>query len=203
MAKKTTTKTKPASAQQTVKFPKGGFYQDLGGDLWFCTNAKQKKVGDDSVVMMQQTEDGQPIGDATEQLVGSFNKQLTAAELKEYRAVCQRERDAEGLVGSETAPATGSTGKPKAKKEKPAPDQPKKMSTLDAAAKVLGESTEPMSAKEMIDAMSAMGYWTSPGGQTPHATLYAAILREINVKGSEARFAKTDRGRFGLNTAAE
>ena len=46
--------------------------------------------------------------------------------------------------------------------------------------------------------MSAKGYWTSPGGQTPHATLYAAILREINVKGSEARFQKTDRGRFAL-----
>jgi hypothetical protein len=46
--------------------------------------------------------------------------------------------------------------------------------------------------------MSAKGYWTSPGGQTPHATLYAAILREINVKGPEARFAKTDRGRFTL-----
>ena len=203
MAKKTASKTKPAAVQQTVKFAKGGFYQDLGGDLWFCTNAKQKKVGDDHVVMMQQTEDGQPFGDATEQLVGSFNKQLTAAELKEYRAVCQREREAEGKGGSETAPATGSTRKTKAKKEKAAPDQPKKMSALDAAAKVLGESAEPMATKEMINAMAANGYWTSPGGQTPQATLYAAILREINVKGAESRFAKTDRGRFGLNAAAK
>ena len=47
---------------------------------------------------------------------------------------------------------------------------------------MLGESAEPMATKEMIDAMSAKGYWTSPGGQTPHATLYAAILREINTK---------------------
>ena len=203
MAKKTASKTKPTSTQQTVKFSKGGFYQDLDGDLWFCTNAKQKKVGDDHVVMMQQTADGQPVGDATEQLVGSFNKQLTAAELKEYRAICQREREAEGKGGSETAPATGSTRKTKAKKVKPATEKPKKMSALDAAAKVLGESTEPMATKEMITAMSAKGYWTSPGGQTPHATLYAAILREINVKGAEARFAKTDRGRFGLNTAAK
>ena len=95
-------------------------------------------------------------------MIGSFNKQLSAAELKEYRVVCQCERDAEGKGGSETAPATGSTRKAKAKREKPATDQPKKMSALDAAAKVLGESTEPMATKEM-----AKGYWTSPGGQTP------------------------------------
>ena len=61
MTKKTVSKTKPASVKQTVKFAKGGFYQDLGGDLWFCTNAKQKKVGNDTVVMMQPTENGQPV----------------------------------------------------------------------------------------------------------------------------------------------
>ena len=203
MPKKTTTKAKSTAAQQTVKFAKGGYYQDLSGDLWFCTNAKQKKVGDDHVVMMQRTENGQPVGEPTEELVGSFNKQLSAAELKEYRVVCQRERDAEGKTGSETTTATKPTGKPKAKKATPAAEQPKKMSALDAAVKVLGESKEPMATKEMIDAMSAKGYWTSPGGQTPHATLYAAILREINVKGAGSRFAKTDRGRFGLNAAAK
>ncbi len=68
---------------------------------------------------------------------------------------------------------------------------------------MLGESAEAMAAKEMIDAMSAKGYWASPGGQTPHATLYAAILREINTKGADARFAKTERGRFGLNAAVK
>ncbi|OAI52079.1 hypothetical protein AYO47_06575 [Planctomyces sp. SCGC AG-212-M04] len=72
------------------------------------------------------------------------------------------------------------------------------MSALDAAAKVLGESSQPMASKEMIEAMAAKKYWTSPGGKTPHATLYAAILREINVKGSESRFTKTDRGHFTL-----
>ncbi len=198
MAKKASAKTKPATIQQPVTFKKGGFYQDLGGDLWFCTNAKQKKVGDDNVVMMQRTEDGQPVGEATEELVGSFNKQLSAAELKEYRAVCQRERDAQAETGSKAAQTTA---KPKTKKVKTATEQPKKMSALDAAAKVIGESAEAMATKEMIDAMSAKGHWTSPGGQTPHATLYAWILREINVKGADARFAKTDRGRFGLNAA--
>jgi HB1, ASXL, restriction endonuclease HTH domain len=70
------------------------------------------------------------------------------------------------------------------------------MSALEAAAKVLGEKGEAMSCPDLIDAMSKKGYWTSPNGATPHATLYAAILREINTKGKDARFQKTDRGRF-------
>jgi hypothetical protein len=73
-----------------------------------------------------------------------------------------------------------------------------KMSCLDAAAKVLGESKEPMTTKEMIEKMAAKKYWTSPGGKTPAATLYSAILREINDKGKEARFKKTERGHFAL-----
>ena len=36
-----------------------------------------------------------------------------------------------------------------------------------------GRDREPMNAKEMIEAMAAKGYWTSPGGKTPHATLYS------------------------------
>lgn len=65
----------------------------------------------------------------------------------------------------------------------PATKPDRKVSALDAAAKVLAESAEPMTSKAMIDAMASKGYWTSPGGQTPHATLYTAIIREINVKG--------------------
>lgn len=84
----------------------------------------------------------------------------------------------------------------KAKKAKPAGD--KKLSAIDAAAKVLGESKEPMNTRAMIEAMGAKGYWSSPGGKTPHATLYSAILAEITNKGKESRFKKTDRGRFAL-----
>ena len=93
--------------------------------------------------------------------------------------------------------------KPAAKKQpaKKAGTAKEKLSALDAAAKVLGEATEPMASKEMIEAMATKGYWTSPGGKTPHATLYAAIIREINTKGEDARFVKTDRGRFALKTA--
>jgi hypothetical protein len=75
----------------------------------------------------------------------------------------------------------------------------KRLSALDAAAKVLEESAEPLNTKQMVDAMAAKGYWTSPGGKTPHATLYSAILREIASKGNESRFVKTERGQFTIN----
>jgi hypothetical protein len=74
----------------------------------------------------------------------------------------------------------------------------KKPSALDAAAKVLGEAAQPMTCPEMIEQMKAKGYWSSPKGKTPSATLYAAILREVQNKGAAARFVKTDRGKFTL-----
>ncbi len=76
--------------------------------------------------------------------------------------------------------------------------QPKKLSQLAAAITVLGKSKEPLNCKAMVEAMAKQKLWTSPGGKTPHATLYAAILREINTKGKDARFKKVDRGLFTL-----
>jgi hypothetical protein len=81
------------------------------------------------------------------------------------------------------------------------PKEPKadgKLSCIDAAAKVLAEKKAPMTTKEMIEAMAAKGLWSSPNGQTPAATLYSAILREINTKGKDARFVKADRGKFEI-----
>jgi hypothetical protein len=74
----------------------------------------------------------------------------------------------------------------------------KQLSAIDAAAKILGEASESLNAKQMIEAMASKGYWTSPGGKTPHATLYSAILREIKEKGKESRFVKTERGKFAV-----
>jgi HB1, ASXL, restriction endonuclease HTH domain len=79
--------------------------------------------------------------------------------------------------------------------------KPKKLSALDAAATVLGQAGQPMNCKEMIEAMAKKGLWTSPGGKTPHATLYSALLREIGAKGKEARFKKVERGRFAATGA--
>lgn len=83
----------------------------------------------------------------------------------------------------------------RAKKAKPANG---KLSQIDAAAKVLSESGQPMNCQEMVTAMADKGYWASPGGKTPHATLYSALLREIKSRGKEARFKKVDRGQFTL-----
>jgi hypothetical protein len=79
---------------------------------------------------------------------------------------------------------------------------PPKLSALDAAAKVLSETGRAMTCQELIDAMAAQRYWTSPQGRTPHATLYAAIAREIQTKGAQARFRKTARGQFSLHAQA-
>jgi uncharacterized Zn finger protein (UPF0148 family) len=81
---------------------------------------------------------------------------------------------------------------PRAKKE----PKEKRTSGLDAAAKVLEESGQPMTAKEMVEVAETKGYWKSPGGKTPHATVYSAIIREIAKKGDESRFVKTERGKF-------
>ena len=80
---------------------------------------------------------------------------------------------------------------------KPASEaKPKRVSALDAAVQVLRKASKPMRAKEMIAAMAKQGLWQSPAGKTPHATLYAAILREIGKKGDAARFRKGERGQF-------
>lgn len=74
----------------------------------------------------------------------------------------------------------------------------KPLSALDAAAKVLAESKEPLNCKQMIEAMTAKGYWKPGQGKTPANTLHAAISKEIKVKGADARFEKADRGQFTI-----
>lgn len=80
--------------------------------------------------------------------------------------------------------------------------KPKRVSALDAAAQVLAAAETPMRAKDMIAKMESDGLWKSPGGKTPEATLYAAIIREITAKGDTARFRKHDRGMFVAAKAA-
>jgi hypothetical protein len=108
---------------------------------------------------------------------------------------------------SKKAPAKkttkASSGKPAKTRKERAAKADGKLSQLDAAVKVLEEAKEPMTTKAMIDAMADKGYWTSPGGQTPAATLYSAILRELQKKGNEARFVKVERGQFALNAGTD
>ncbi len=110
--------------------------------------------------------------------------------------------------------AKAATKKPKAKKatrgdrrpktRKQAGEQkPKRVSALDAAAQVLAKAGKPMRSQELIAAMAEQNLWKSPAGKTPHATLYAAMMREARDKGSASRFRKVDRGQFAFNAKAK
>ena len=77
----------------------------------------------------------------------------------------------------------------KAPKEKMA----RKPSGLDLAAMVLAEAKEPLKAKTIAERVIASGWKTS--GATPHATLYAAMIREIKAKQKDARFEKKSQRR--------
>lgn len=84
-----------------------------------------------------------------------------------------------------------------AKRAKPA--AAKRTSAVDAAAQVLAKAGKPMRVKDLVAEMEAKKLWKSPGGKTPAATLYSAMIREITVKGKTARFVKKDRGLFAAN----
>jgi hypothetical protein len=99
---------------------------------------------------------------------------------------------AKAHFGGDGTTAPKAARKPRA----PKPPKEKRVSALDAAAKVLARCDKPKAARELIEMMAEQGLWKSPGGKTPDATLYAAMVREITVKGKEARFKKVDRGLF-------
>src|SRR5450755_21530 len=107
---------------------------------------------------------------------------------------------AEAVTAAASEPAQ-TAAKPTRERKAAAEPKDKKLSALDAAAKVLAETRTPMGCQELIGAMAGKGYWTSPGGKTPAATLYSAMLREINTKGDQARFTKTGRGYFAYQGA--
>jgi uncharacterized protein (DUF4415 family) len=98
---------------------------------------------------------------------------------------------------TDKADAKATPAKKKAAKPKADAGKPKKLSAINAAAQVLEKAKKPMKAQELIAEMSKQGLWTSPGGATPHATLYSAILREIGTKGDHARFERSkEKGAF-------
>ena len=124
-------------------------------------------------------------------------KKTTRKQTSSKKSTEQLRKDAiasidKNLAGDGDAkPTVGSK-----KKSKPSGGNGK-LSCLDAAAEILAKAKEPMGCKVMVEQAITQGLW-SPGGKTPHATLYAAIIREIGKKGKDARFEKVNRGRFQL-----
>ena len=117
-------------------------------------------------------------------------------------AIADADRNIKAIEAAERAPGgkppkASAANKP-AKAPKGAATKPHKKETkisgLDAAGKVLAESKEPLNATAIAEKVIAAGWKTN--GATPHATLYAAMIREIATKGRESRFKKTDRGLF-------
>ena len=93
--------------------------------------------------------------------------------------------------------ATTGTKKPKVatRAKQAANGKMKRKGILDIAAEMLAKSKKPMGCKEIVEHAIEKGLWKTKG-QTPSATLYAAIIREIAKKGKDARFKKVDRGLF-------
>ena len=118
---------------------------------------------------------------------------------KKTKKAARNDRDTDKAPRSELtaeeAAKVAAKRKTKAAKESGEP-KPKRVSAIDAAAQVLRKSGKPLDCKTMIERMAEQGLWSSPGGKTPAATLYSAILREIGTKGRESRFKKVERGQF-------
>jgi hypothetical protein len=104
-------------------------------------------------------------------------------------------------INPDVVPLSEAMKTTKAAKAKKTPAEPKekKTSGLDAAYDVLRAKGEPMTCKAIVEEMLAKGMWTT-NGKTPAATIYSAMLREIDAKPGESRFAKTARGLFTANT---
>ncbi len=130
--------------------------------------------------------------DASGSVTGVFHikqsiKQLTGKTPAQLGITMPPDR---GAPKARTTSAKTKDGKAEAKPRK----KREGLSGLDAAAQVLGRAKEPLDAKTIAERAIAAGWKTN--GATPHATLYAAMIREIKAKGKEARFAKVDKGRF-------
>ena len=192
------TKTKSA---KITSVRKGDIYETNSGQLIEVTNGRLKDEGEHGASFEGRTiefnlETGNPNRSKTTDrfYLDELAKKLTRKDYDEWVEIGRRE--AEALADAKAPSTEAEPAKPATKK----PAKPEgKLSQLDAAVKVLTELDEPMTTKAMIEAMAAKGYWTSPGGATPWATLYSALIREIANKGDESRFTKIDRGQFALN----
>ena len=135
----------------------------------------------------------------------SSKKQSTEkrpAKRKKIATLAQCEADRNAAAAAQDAKSIPEPAKGAAKPGKPARAKrgvkgAKRPSGLDAAAQVLAEAGKPMNTAEMVKRMLERGLWKT-SGKTPAATIYAAIIREIAVKGDKARVRKVERGKFEL-----
>jgi len=106
------------------------------------------------------------------------------ADQENARLAEERDNATDGQTASERAMSDSAQVM---KKERP--------SLLNLAARVLAESSEPLTCQQMVERVLATGLWQTEG-KTPAATLSSAILREVTTRGSASRFTKVERGKF-------
>src|SRR5262249_34303200 len=123
--------------------------------------------GDRERIALAPQEDVTFVGKASEagkSKSANQNKAKGKAKTKKWpepEAVAASAPQAAETPVQRTEPGTSnSRGLQKAKGEK-------NMSCLDAAAKLLTETGQSMSCHELIAALAAKGYWSSPAGKTP------------------------------------
>ena len=76
------------------------------------------------------------------------------------------------------------------------PVKPKHISGLTAAFMVLVDADKELGVKKIVEIAGEKGWWKSTAA-TPHATIYAAIIREIGTKADKSRFQRgKKRGTF-------
>ncbi len=125
-------------------------------------------------------------------------KRKTIMSLAEYEAEAKATD-----VGPRAKKVAKPAGKRDTGKRAANAGQPKRLSILNAAVKVLKERAAadgPLTCTQMVERMTAKGYWSpARGGKTPANTLYSAVLREIKTKGEDSRFEKVERGKFSLS----
>jgi len=132
------------------------------------------------------------------------NKRVRSKSAQRLRAASSTKAPAKAMsAATEDKPKrskAATSTKKTTTKMKTAVVKDRKPSGLDLAAKVLASAKEPLNAKTIAERAIAAGWETS--GKTPHATLYAAMIREIRDKGKESRFEKVDRGLFKAGKGA-
>ena len=134
---------------------------------------------------------------AREQAERAAAKANPNATIRVEAASAKRGREATKDATTKPERDTGERGATEGQRDA---DDEKPMSLLDAAAHLLspgtGDDPGAMRCKDIVDLAVARGLWTPGEGRTPANTLYAAISREIKVKGNASRFVKAERGKF-------
>lgn len=188
------------SKQKITKVAKGERYESKDGQLIEVTNGRLRNEGDlghsftgRTLAVNVKTGQLNPAKKEDRFYLDELVRKLTKKQVDEWLTIELREVEAAAAAASETKPESTKAMKKTVRKQRKRADG--KLNVLNAALKVLTDSGEPMNCKAMVETMLEQKLWKT-NGKTPHATLYSAIIREIQNKGDDARFRKTDRGQF-------